>query len=228
MNKRKLLLRTFIYIAFITCVLLILNKSGFTLSDLSPETVLKLAHNNIMLVCIIMLVIMTLQNLFTFIPLILVITINLALFGFWKGYLYSALCSTVGSTAIFLSIRYIFPDLFTSSKLKKYEQKVEKNGFLFVLTGRIFPFLPTNLINIVSGLSSMKLSHFIFGTAIGNLIYGFVLASASLGVLAISNHNHTMFFIMIVIVIIYIFIRLLKKRKKRIKLQDLSEMEKVT
>lgn len=213
MKKRTLFCRGFCYIACILSILLILYKSGITVSDLSPETILTIAHHNTILVLMIMLVIMTLQNLFTFIPLILVITINIALFGFWKGYFYSCFCSVIGSTAIFLSIRYLFPNLFSSTKLKKYEQKVEKNSFLFVLSGRILPFLPTNLINIVSGLSSMKLSHFIFATTIGNMIYGFVLASASFSMLTISNHNQLLFLLIIGILLIILLIHFFKKRK---------------
>ena len=213
MEKRTLFFRVFSYIACILCLLLIIYKSGITISDLSPETILTIAHHNTFLVLIIMLIIMTLQNLFTFIPLILVITINIALFGFWKGYFYSCFCSVIGSTAIFLSIRYLFPNILSATKLLKYEQKVEKNGFLFVLTGRIFPFLPTNLINIVSGLSSMKISHFIFATTIGNMIYGFVLASASFSLLTISNRNHLVFIIIGILLMIFL-VRVIKKRQK--------------
>ena len=213
MKKRTLFFRGICYIASILSILLILYKSGIRVSDLSPETILKISHHNMILVLIIMLVIMSLQNLFTFIPLILVITINIALFGFWKGYLYSCFCSVIGSTAIFLSIRYLFPNLLSSTKLQKYEQKVEKNGFLFVLSGRILPFLPTNLINIVSGLSSMKLSHFIFATTIGNMVYGLVLASASFSVLSISNHNQFLLLLIIGILLMIFVIRFIKKRK---------------
>ncbi|AWE09152.1 TVP38/TMEM64 family protein [Lysinibacillus sp. 2017] len=213
MKKRTLLFRGVCYIACILSILLILYKSGIRISDLSPETILTIAHHNMILVLLIMLVLMSLQNLFTFIPLILVITINIALFGFWKGYLYSCFCSVVGSTVIFLSIRYLFPNLFSSTKMQKYEQKVEKNGFLFVLSGRILPFLPTNLINIVSGLSSMKLSHFVSATTLGNMIYGLVLASASFSVLSISNHNQFLFLVIIGILLIIFVIRFLKKCK---------------
>ena len=124
MNKRTLFFRVCCYIACIISILLILYRSGIRVSDLSPETILEIARHNTFLVLLIMLTIMCLQNLFTFIPLILVITINIALFGFWKGYLYSCFCSVVGSTAIFLSIRYLFPTLFSSTKLQKYEQKI--------------------------------------------------------------------------------------------------------
>ena len=214
MKKRTLLFRVACYIAFVLSILLIIYKTGITVSDLSPETILKLAHHNTLLVLCIMLVLMCLQNLFTFIPLILVITINIALFGFWKGYLFSTFSSVIGSTAIFLSIRYLFPNLFSSTILQQYEQKIEKNGFLFVLSGRILPFMPTNLINIVSGLSSIKLSHFMFATTLGNMIYGFALASASFSLITLSNHNNLLFLLIIGIILIIFLVRFIKKRKE--------------
>lgn len=213
MRKQTLVFRIFCYVACVLSILLILYKSGVRVSNLSPETVLTIAHHNTLNVLLIMLVLMTLQNLFTFIPLILVITINIALFGFWKGYLFSTFSSVIGSTVIFLSIRYLFPNLFTSTKLQKYEQKVEKNGFLFVLSGRVLPFLPTNLINIVSGLSSMKVWHFVLATMLGNLIYGFVLASASFSVIEIIKHHPSL--LILVIVIIGLIVATIRIRKKQ-------------
>lgn len=201
MKKRKLIYRVIGYIAVVLCLFFLLKMSGLTVADLTPETIRSLAHNNILLICLIMLVIMILQNLFTFIPLVLVIATNITLFGFWRGYLYGCLCSVIGSTLIFLSIRYIFHDAFSHATAKKYQKKIEKNGFLFVLSGRILPFMPTNLINIVSGLSTIKASHFILATTAGNMIYGLVLASASFSVIAVVTH-HPVYFLLIVLVIL--------------------------
>lgn len=213
MKKRKIMARLLIYVAAICTLLLILYKSGFTLADLTPETVARVAHHNILLILLIMLVMMCLQNLFTFIPLIVVITVNIALLGFWQGYLYSCACSVIGSTIIFLSIRYFFPNVFTSEKFKKYEEKIDRNGFLFVLSGRILPFMPTNLINIISGMSTIKIAHFISATTLGNMIYGFVLASASFGILS-AAHNRLVLWLVVTAVIATLLFRLIKKRKQ--------------
>lgn len=214
---KKNIIKLFYYLFFVACILLLLFKSGITITDLTPDTVLKLANNNMLLVLAIMLILMCLQNLFTFIPLILVITLNIALLGFWKGYIYGVCCSVIGSTVIFSSVRYGFPNTFSATSLKKYEEKIEKNGFLFVLSCRILPFMPTNLINIVSGLSSIKTSHFIAATTIGNLIYSFVLASASFGLQKIYEENKIVFFaIAIVIVIIVLLYRYIKKFRKKV------------
>lgn len=213
MRKQRLFFRLFCYVACVLGILFILYKSGIRISDLSPEMVLTIAHHNTFNVLAIMLVLMILQNLFTFIPLILVITINIALFGFWKGYLYSTFCSAIGSTIIFLSIRYVFPNLFTSTKFQKYEENIRRNGFVFVLSGRILPFLPTNLINIVSGISSIKVSHFILATTIGNLIYGFVLASASFSFIKMFKHHPI--FVILLLAVIACVIMIIRNQKKR-------------
>lgn len=219
MKKRKLIYRVIGYIAVVLCLFFLLKMSGLTVADLTPETIRSLAHNNILLICLIMLVIMILQNLFTFIPLVLVIATNITLFGFWRGYLYGCLCSVIGSTLIFLSIRYIFHDAFSHATANKYQKKIEKNGFLFVLSGRILPFMPTNLINIVSGLSTIKASHFILATTAGNMIYGLVLASASFSVIAVVTH-HPVYFLLIVLVILLTVLLYRHKNRPIDKMQE--------
>lgn len=212
---KKFLIKLLCYVFVVACIFLCLYQSGLTIKDLTPETILKLAHNNMILVLAIMLILMCLQNLFTFIPLILVITLNIALLGFWQGYFYGVFCSVVGSTLIFSSIRYVFHNSFSSPAFKKYDKKIEKNGFLFVFSGRVLPFMPTNLINIVSGFSTIKMSHFIAATTLGNLIYGFVLATASFGLQKIYDENKMLFYIIIVIVVGVVLYRYSKKFRKK-------------
>ena len=48
----------------------------------------------------------------------------------------------------------------------------------------MFPFVPTSLVNIVAGLSSVRFWHFLLGTLTGNFIYFFVLALIPSGLLA--------------------------------------------
>lgn len=219
MKKHKLLYRVLAYIAVVACLFLLVKNSGHSISDINPNTIRELAHDNVLLILLIMLVIMLLQNLFTFIPLVLVIATNITLFGFWYGYLFSTLCSVLGSTLIFLSIRLFFKDAFSNSKTTKYREKLEKRGFIFVLSGRILPFMPTNLINIASAVSSIKITHFIAATTIGNMIYGLFLASASFSIiLAVLHHPIYAVLAALVIVGIIAIIRY-KKKLKALQLQ---------
>ena len=212
MNKRKLAFKVIAYILVVLCLFLVFKSSGLTVSDITPETIRTLAHNNIFLILLIMLVIMVLQNLFTFIPLVLVIATNITLFGFWYGYLYGCFCSVIGSTLMFLSVRFLFKDVLMNSFTQKYSKKIEQRGFLFVLSGRILPFLPTNLLNIASGLSTIKISQFVAATTLGNMIYGFVLASASFSVISIAIHNPIYLILIGLIALIAVFSYLYRKR----------------
>lgn len=206
MNKKSLIVRLCIYVALIGSIFLLIRHTGIQLKDLTPDYIRQLAHDNLLLILILMFALMFLQNVFTFIPLILVITINISLFGFWFGYLYSCLCSSIASVLMFLSIRYLFPNLFTNSKWQSYNEKIKENGFKFVFFGRVFPFLPTNLINIASGLSGIKGWQFFIATTLGNCIYAFVLASASANILHfVMHHPIVSGFILICIISIYVF-----------------------
>ena len=123
-----------------------------------------------------MLFIMIIQNSFTIIPLILVITVNISVFGFLAGFLWSWFTSVLAAIIIFLSTRYLFTDQLSSKIAPEQLRKIEEKGFAYVLIGRVFPFVPTSLINIIAGLSSISLNKFIFGTIIGNFIYFLILA----------------------------------------------------
>lgn len=216
MNKRKLIIRIGGYLAFLLFLFYLVRSSGYTVADLTPDTIREIAHDDIGLIMLIMLVIMTLQNIFTFIPLILVITANITLFGFLEGYLYGCFCSVIGSTLVFLSIRYLFRDVFAGSpKIQQFQAKIEKNGFTYVLFGRILPLMPTNLINITSGLSSIRTTHFVLATTIGNLVYGLVLSSLSFGLIAASSHNRVYIIVTVIVVLAGIYIYRLNKRRHK-------------
>ncbi|PWW08748.1 putative membrane protein YdjX (TVP38/TMEM64 family) [Paenibacillus cellulosilyticus] len=216
MNKRKLIVRVVGYIAFLLCLFYLIRSSGYTVADLTPDTIREIAHDDIILIMLIMLVIMTLQNIFTFIPLILVITANITLFGFVKGYLYGCLCSVIGSTIVFLSIRYLFHDVFAGSpKMQQFQEKIEKNGFTYVLFGRILPLMPTNLINITSGLSSIRTLHFVTATTIGNMVYGLVLSSLSFGLISASAHNRVYIIATVIVVLAIVWLYRLNKRRHK-------------
>lgn len=132
MKKQSLFIRGTLFAAILTGLFFTLYKSGISVSDLSPQLILELAHNNLTVVILIMLLLMFLQNLFTFIPLILVITINIALFGFWRGYLFSTFSSVIGSTSIFLSIRFFSPIYSLLKNYKNMSSKLIKmDSYLF-------------------------------------------------------------------------------------------------
>ena len=162
-----------------------------------------------------MLVIMTIQNSFTVIPLILVITINIALFGFVKGFLWSWLTSVIAGVIVFLSIRYLFSDIAAKKISGRQINRIEEQGFMFVFSARVLPFIPTSLINILGGLSSIQLKSFTSATAIGNFIYFFMLALVPAGIMSNGMNDYLLAGIIVIVLASFYFLGRFKKRKKR-------------
>lgn len=46
---------------------------------------------------------------------------------------------------------------------------IGRNGFIAVLFGRLLPMIPTPVVNIYSGLSSIKFRQYMLATAIGQI-----------------------------------------------------------
>lgn len=152
--------------------------------DGNIQKVRSLLKGNMLYAYLFMLLIMIIQNSFTVIPLILVITINLTLFGFWQGFLWSWFTSVVAAYIICVSVRYIFKNRVIKRFNPAHIEKMEKNGFKYVFQARVFPFVPTSLINILAGLSTIRYKSFLLATAIGNFVYFFVLALIPAGLLS--------------------------------------------
>lgn len=136
--------------------------------------------------------VMVIQNSFTVIPLLLVITINITFFGFLLGFLWSWITSILAATIIFFLVRYLFQNWLLGKIDEKLVEKVENKGFLYVFEGRIFPFVPTSLVNILAGVSSIRFSSFLLGTLFGNFIYFFILALIPAGFLSSSINEYVL------------------------------------
>ena len=159
--------------------------------------------------------IMVIQNSFTIIPLIIIITINYALFGFFNGLLWSWLTSIIAAGIWFYGSRYFFNDWVQKKTNPELLSKMEQNGLLFVFQARIIPFVPTSLINILSGLSSIKFKHFLAGTMFGNLIFFFVLSLIPAGLMEGNMEQNIFLGIALVLVGVVVFYRIRKKQKTR-------------
>jgi uncharacterized membrane protein YdjX (TVP38/TMEM64 family) len=160
-------------------------------------------------------IIMVIQNSFTIIPLIIIITINYALFGFFNGLIWSWFTSIIAAGIWFFGSRYFFNDWVQKKTNPEILSKMEQNGLLFVFQARIIPFVPTSLINILSGLSTIKFKHFMVGTMFGNLIFFFVLSLIPAGLMEGNMEQNILLGIALFLVGVVVFYRIRKKQKTR-------------
>lgn len=161
-----------------------------------------------------MALVMVIQNSFTVFPLILVITINIALFGFVNGFLWSWFTSVLASIIVFYGVRYIFQSMIIHKFDAKIIEKVDANGFAYVFQARLFPFVPTSLVNILAGLSTIRILPFTIATTFGNFIYFFILALIPAGILSSDLDEYLILSIIFVTIALYYVIKLIKHKRK--------------
>ena len=173
-----------------------------------------IVNENIIFILSVTLLIMSIQNIFTVIPLILVLTVNYTLFGFLYGFLWSWISSIIGAAFMFFGSRYFFQGWVVKKIQPEWITKIEKNAFIFVFQARIMPFVPTSLINILGGVSPIKFKPFLLGTILGNFIYFFILISIPAGILNPNLNDYIVESVILLAIVVYFILKIVFKRKK--------------
>ncbi|MEY4978635.1 MAG: Mercuric reductase [Pseudomonadota bacterium] len=95
-----------------------------------------------------------------------------ALFGLWQGLLIVSFASTLGSTLAFLAARFVLRDWVEArfaQRLAAINAGVEKEGAFYLFTLRLMPVVPFFLINLLMGLTRMKVFTFYWVSQLGML-----------------------------------------------------------
>lgn len=170
---------------------------------------------------LITLLLMAFQNMFTIIPLVLVVTINILLYDFLNGFLWSWLTSIAGSLIAFLLYRYWLQSFLSGKINTALNEKIERNGFLFVFYMRLLPFAPSGLINIAAGASSIKFSHYFGATAFGNMIHIFLIGLIINGLFSAGIQDYVIPILLLALLpCIYFY----KKYKRRVRSRENNEV----
>ncbi|MFA5321601.1 MAG: VTT domain-containing protein [Smithella sp.] len=102
------------------------------------------------------------------IPRLLLCTIGGMLFGFYQGLLYSVIGTIIGSYIVFSVVRMAGRTFIISRypKLNRFTKILERGGIPGVILARQIP-IHGMVMNLILGLSPVKQSDFLIGSAIG-------------------------------------------------------------
>jgi len=92
------------------------------------------------------------------------------LFGTIIGFSISLAALTLGGTIAFLSTRYLFHDLIQrrfSTQVELVNKGIEKEGGFYLFGLRMVPVIPFWSLNLLVGLTAMRVSTFMFATFCG-------------------------------------------------------------
>lgn len=103
------------------------------------------------------------------------------LFGSFLGTLLVNVGATTGATLGFLSARYLLRDWVENKfgdRLEPIQAGFAQNAFSYLMTLRLIPAFPFFLVNLVSGLTRIKIGTYITATSLGIIPGSFVFAFA--------------------------------------------------
>ncbi|QFT88185.1 TVP38/TMEM64 family inner membrane protein YdjZ [Bacillus sp. THAF10] len=157
-------------------------------------------------------ILMLFQNLFTLIPIVGIIVINIALFGFGIGYIWSVVASIAAGIMSFIFYRYWFQSILTKKVPPIYLQRLEHKGFWFVLLLRMIPFIPSSIINLAGGVSSIRLLSFSFATLIGNSVYILLLSFVANGLMTARIEGYILVALVLALIPSYYYFKNVKPK----------------
>ena len=104
-----------------------------------------------------------------------------ALFGFWYGTLFASFASTVGATLAFLISRYVLRDFVQQrfgDRLKGINEGMAKDGALYLFMLRLVPVFPFFLVNLLMGLTQIRVRTYYWVSQLGMLAGSMVFVNA--------------------------------------------------
>jgi len=140
------------------------------------------------------------------------------LFGTVLGTIYTVIGASIGATLAFLIARYFARSFFEDiverkfPKIKEYDERLEKNGFMTVLFFRLIPLFPFNGLNFALGLTKVKIKDYFLATLIGIIPGTFVYVYLGN---SLAEMNYTNVIIAIVLIILLsLSLKIYNSRKK--------------
>lgn len=99
------------------------------------------------------------------------------LFGMLSGIFYINIAATTGAAIFFLLVRYLIGSLLQKRyghAFGNFNAMVNEKGWIFLLMLRCIPLIPFFMVNIIAGLTTVRLFTFIWTTSIGILPTSFI------------------------------------------------------
>jgi pyruvate/2-oxoglutarate dehydrogenase complex dihydrolipoamide dehydrogenase (E3) component/uncharacterized membrane protein YdjX (TVP38/TMEM64 family) len=115
-----------------------------------------------------------------------------ALFGLGTGLVLVSFASSIGATVAFLVARYLARDAIEKrfpTQLKTINAGIAKEGSLYLLTLRLVPLVPFFLINLLMGLTQMRVRTFYWVSQLGMLLGTVVYVNAGTQLSKIQSLN---------------------------------------
>lgn len=104
-----------------------------------------------------------------------------ALFGLLEGTLLVSFAASIGATLAFLASRFVFRDAVQrhfADRVAAVDREIRREGAFYLLTLRLVPVVPYFIVNLLMGLTSLRLVTFYWVSQVGMLASTVVFVNA--------------------------------------------------
>lgn len=120
------------------------------------------------------IIINTVISILGFIPSLFLTAANISFFGFGNGLLISIIGEAVGAIMSFYLYRKWIKKVKTKITIKnrylnKLEEKEGLEAFILIIALRIFPFIPSGLVTLISASSKVGILNFSIASTLGKI-----------------------------------------------------------
>ncbi|MGF6950706.1 putative membrane protein YdjX (TVP38/TMEM64 family) [Neobacillus sp. B4I6] len=142
-----------------------------------------------------------------------------AVFGTAQGMLVSLTGAMAGTMAFFFLSRYGFRDfaqdkLMKYAKVQEYDEFLNRNSFVAILTCRLIPIIPAPVVNIICGLSHVRWLTFFIASIIGKVPNILLLSYAGASFSNNKLYSFGLYGAYMVIIILINFVIVYRKQAK--------------
>jgi len=168
------------------------------------------------------IILAALESIIPPLPLFAIITLNIAAYGTFLGFLYSWIGTCIGCTIVFCFFRYVIKRFFTHlflthEKFRTAQQWVSgiRPSTLFLIV--LFPFTPSSFLNIAFGISEYDPKKYLLTIYTAKIIM--IAALAFFGHSLVNAVKNPLFLILAAAVLVVLYI-LSKKISEKYNLKD--------
>lgn len=149
-----------------------------------------------------------LESLLPFLPLVVFVVANATAYGLWYGFFLSWIGVCAGALIVFsLARRYggRWGDRIRKRmpKMDRFFSWIEHKGFTPIFVLSCFPFAPSALVNIASGMSKIPLRTFLIAIALGKAVMIFTLSFLGHDLRALVEHPWRLILAGLILVVLW-------------------------
>lgn len=111
----------------------------------------------------------------------ILILVGGSLFGFIPTLLVTSCADVLGSTLAFLGSRHLFGNYLQErypARFRAVNAGIDRKGWFYLLYLRLMPIFPCILINLLMGLTRIRVTTFYWGTQLGKLPHNMIYSNA--------------------------------------------------